>query len=225
MREPGEDLDAYIERRITEALGGYKITTLDQLPLAALRRWTEDEVNDDAYDSRAVDESVVHVGEVRCTARAAAPQGWLLCQGQSLSTTNYAALFSAIGYTYGGAGASFTLPDLRGRVPIGSGTGSGLSARTLGANVGGENIATGDLPAHNHPVTDPGHDHAFESGSQTFTTTTVGLAAGGGSTTLPLLGYNDTASRTTGVTVGNTGGTGNGSRMQPSQVLNYIIKY
>lgn len=47
------------------------------------------------------------------------PSGWLFCNGQSVSTTTYSALFSVIGYTYGGAGVSFNVPDLRGRIPFG----------------------------------------------------------------------------------------------------------
>lgn len=42
-----------------------------------------------------------------------APSGFLKANGASLSTTTYAALFAAIGYTFGGSGASFSVPDLR----------------------------------------------------------------------------------------------------------------
>lgn len=47
------------------------------------------------------------------------PAGWLKCDGGSVSITEYACLYSTIGINYGGAGANFTLPDLRGRTPIG----------------------------------------------------------------------------------------------------------
>lgn len=52
-----------------------------------------------------------------------APQGWMFCQGQTISISQYTALYSIIGNTYGGdAGRnSFKLPDLRGRVPVGAG--------------------------------------------------------------------------------------------------------
>lgn len=51
---------------------------------------------------------------------ATAPTGYLLCDGSSLSTTGtYANLYGVIGYTYGGSGASFNLPDLRARFPVG----------------------------------------------------------------------------------------------------------
>jgi hypothetical protein len=51
-------------------------------------------------------------------AGGTAPVGFLLCDGQSYSTTNYAALFAVIGYTYGGSGASFQVPDCRGRTAV-----------------------------------------------------------------------------------------------------------
>ena len=48
-------------------------------------------------------------------ARTTAPAGWLACDGQSLSTTTYAALFAAIGYSWGGSGANFNVPNLMSR--------------------------------------------------------------------------------------------------------------
>lgn len=48
-------------------------------------------------------------------AGATAPDGWLLCDGSQLATASYGNLFAVIGYTYGGSGANFLLPDFRGR--------------------------------------------------------------------------------------------------------------
>lgn len=53
-------------------------------------------------------------GAVQFFARNSAPSGWLKANGASLNTTTYSSLFSAIGYTFGGGGASFNIPDLRG---------------------------------------------------------------------------------------------------------------
>ena len=70
-------------------------------------------------------------------AGAAAPDGWLLCQGQAVSRTTYAQLFSVIGTTYGSGDGSttFNLPDMRGRVAVGSdanlGTVSGANSRNF----------------------------------------------------------------------------------------------
>lgn len=60
-------------------------------------------------------------GSVISFAGSTAPNGYLLCQGQAVSRTTYAALFAVIGGTYGvGDGSTtFNLPDLRGRVAVG----------------------------------------------------------------------------------------------------------
>lgn len=51
------------------------------------------------------------VGTITGYAGASAPTGWLLCNGATLSTTAYPELFAVIGYTYGGSGSSFILPN------------------------------------------------------------------------------------------------------------------
>jgi len=70
-------------------------------------------------------------GAVIAFAGSSTPTGWLLCAGQSLLTASYAALFGAIGYTYGGSGANFSLPDLRGRVVAGKDDMGGTAANRL----------------------------------------------------------------------------------------------
>ena len=101
-------------------------------------------------------------------AGSSAPTGWFLCNGASVSTTTYAALFAVIGYTYGGSGGSFNLPDLRDRTAIGAG-----SSYALG-NTGGSSSTTlsiSNMPSHNHAVNlnhghgwnDPGHHHLIAS--------------------------------------------------------------
>lgn len=64
-------------------------------------------------------------------AGAVAPDGWLLCQGQAVSRTTYAQLFSVIGTTYGSGDGSttFNLPDMRGRVAVGSDANWGCAAK------------------------------------------------------------------------------------------------
>jgi microcystin-dependent protein len=80
--------------------------------------------------------------------------GWLLCDGRAVSRSTYADLFAKIGTAHGpGDGsATFNLPDARGRSPMGAGTGSGLTARTLGAKLGeeGTTITVGQMPSHGH---------------------------------------------------------------------------
>lgn len=74
---------------------------------------------------------VMPVGCVIPFAGAAAPTGWLLCQGQAVSRTTYAQLFSVIGTTYGSGDGSttFNLPDMRGRVAVGSDANWGCGAK------------------------------------------------------------------------------------------------
>ena len=97
-----------------------------------------------------------------------APRGWAFCDGQILPITSNEALFSLLGTTYGGDGrTTFGLPELRGRVPIydGSGTGPGLSSYSLGQGGGAETVTliANNLPSHNHSFNvqgsaDPGTD-------------------------------------------------------------------
>jgi len=85
-----------------------------------------------------------------------APNGWAFCMGQILSISQNAALFSLLGTTYGGNGTStFQLPDFRGRVPVGTGQGLGLSLYDLGQVGGTETVSilTSNMPAHAHTFT------------------------------------------------------------------------
>lgn len=79
--------------------------------------------------------SVIPAGAVMPFAMNSAPAGWLIADGSSISTGGVnAALFAAIGYTYGGSGESFNLPDLRGYFIRGSGTNiNGIASGTFGA--------------------------------------------------------------------------------------------
>jgi microcystin-dependent protein len=81
---------------------------------------------------------------------SSAPSGYLLCDGAAVSRSTYAALFAVIGTTFGiGNGSTtFNVPDLRGRVAVGMGQGSGLTNRVLAAVGGGEShLLTGtELP-------------------------------------------------------------------------------
>lgn len=91
---------------------------------------------------------------------AAVPPGWLACDGAAVSRTVYARLFAAVGTTWGAGNGSttFNVPDFRGRVPVGVGTGSGLTARTLAASGGAETVQLTEAQM-------PSHTHTFGSGS------------------------------------------------------------
>src|SRR5579875_4098 len=170
--------------------------------------------------SQLIGLSLVPPGVVTSYAGTSAPNGWLLCYGQAVSRTAYAALFAAVGTAYGpGDGSTtFNLPDLRGRAPFGvdnmGGTvanrittgGSGLSGTILGATGGAEivTLTVAQMPSHSHPV-------ASGAGSES-------VGAGWGCE--PLI----SAATAVGQTTGNAGGGGPHNNMPPTIILNYIIK-
>ena len=95
------------------------------------------------------------VGEIRMFGGNFAPAGWMFCDGQLLPISENETLFQLIGTTYGGDGQStFALPDLRGRLPLHMGTGSGLSNYQLAQSGGVETVTltTQQLPIHTHPA-------------------------------------------------------------------------
>jgi microcystin-dependent protein len=155
-----------------------------------------------------------------------APRGWALCQGQIMSIAQNTALFSLLGTTYGGNGqTTFALPDLRGRTPIGTGQGPGLSPKVLG-EVGGTETVTliaNQMPAHNHTIgasTSPGNI-ANPNGN----TLAVGQVTVGGGTEL----VNMYASGTNPNVLLNVqtasiaGGSQPHDNMQPYLGMNFII--
>jgi microcystin-dependent protein len=105
---------------------------------------------------------IMPAGTVTQTARITAPTGWLLCEGQAVSRTIFARLFDAIGTTYGtGDGSTtFTLPNLRGRVPVGRDT-TQTEFDVLGEAGGDKTVSLTEaqLPSHSH--TTPNHSHTF----------------------------------------------------------------
>lgn len=93
------------------------------------------------------------LSEVKLFATGTEPAGYLPAEGQLLPINQYGALYSLIGDTFGGDNqTTFALPDLRGRTPIGDGSGPGLSNRTLGDTGGVDEVTlmTIQLPSHSH---------------------------------------------------------------------------
>ncbi|UKM65738.1 tail fiber protein [Flavobacteriaceae bacterium GSB9] len=95
------------------------------------------------------------IGEIRMFAGNFAPRNWAFCDGQLLPISQNQALFSILGTTYGGDGrTTFALPDLRGRVAIHPGAGTGLSTYVQGQKGGTETntISVSQMPSHSHQV-------------------------------------------------------------------------
>jgi microcystin-dependent protein len=173
-------------------------------------------------------------GAVTAFAGTSLPSGWLYCFGQNVSRTTYADLFSAVGTTYGvGDGSStFGIPDLRGRAIAGqddmggssanrlTGQTGGVNGDTLGAGGGAEThvITEAQLAAHAHLIA------ADAEGSDTYPTASNYIAKKGvwgsnnnyqfsGTATTPTLGLT--------TSVGDDTAHNN---VQPTFILNYIIK-
>lgn len=94
-----------------------------------------------------------YIAEIRLFGGNFAPRNWAFCEGQLLAISQNQALFSLIGTIYGGDGqTTFGLPDLRGRVPLTSGNGPGLSSFNLGQKGGIEEqtLQEAYIPSHNH---------------------------------------------------------------------------
>lgn len=165
-----------------------------------------------------------------------APQGFLFCVGQTLLVADYTDLHNAIGYTYGGSGSSFKLPDLRGRVIAGKDNMEGTSADRLTGLTGGvdgdvlggtggdekHDLTEAQMPKHYHQMRGPNAVTAPQGGE----TSGTGVYGGGTADDTP----EDYATFSTGGSASSgssSTGTANGNshnNVQPTMILNYIIK-
>lgn len=114
------------------------------------------------------------IGDYKYSARSNDHLGWIFCDGRSLDREQYSGLFEVIGTSFGSSNStSFMLPDFRGRVPGMIGTGSNLTARSLGAAVGAE--------THTLTINEiPSHDHGGATGSGGYAASAVTVASGAG---------------------------------------------
>jgi len=165
-------------------------------------------------------EMLMPVGAVLPYASGSAPNGWMNCQGQELYRGDYPDLFAVIGTTYGSGDGSttFNLPNLSGRVIVGQGAGSGLTARSMGTTGGAEThtLTTGEMPSHSHTSNAVG-------GTLGLMTADGNNTAGAGLDTSAVEPNLYAAPAALSIDSAGTGGAHN--NMQPFAVLNYIIKY
>ena len=96
------------------------------------------------------------LGETRIFSFNFSPKGWAFCNGQLLPINQNQALFALLGTNFGGNGqTTFALPNLQGRVTIGSG---GFAAHPLGQSGGEANhtLLVQEMPAHTHQAVGSG---------------------------------------------------------------------
>ena len=174
------------------------------------------------------------LGEIRMVGFNYAPPGWAICSGSMMSISQNTALFSLLGTNYGGNGVNtFALPDLQGRSPVGTGSGSGLSPIALGEKAGTETVTltSNQMPMHTHTAQSNGNlsvsgsaaipacsspTSGTSSGTPGATTVLGTMTAGGRAGDLyttstantTLLPYNVQSTGTPpGITVGAAGGS------------------
>ena len=98
------------------------------------------------------------VGDTKFSAATSDHMGWMKCDGRLVNITDFQFLFNLIGYSFGGSGTQFMLPNPAGRVPAAVGTGRDINSSTFTAIMG---LSTGEyvhqltipeIPSHNHGV-------------------------------------------------------------------------
>lgn len=168
---------------------------------------------------------LIPAGIIVPTAATTASNGWVFCYGQtvdSVANTTYARLYTAIGTTYGGTGASsFVIPDLRGRAPHGKDDMGGSAASRVTSGVSG--IAGSTLGASGGNESMQSHYHNYYR-----VTTSGGTVNTGGDIIWAVSGGNVVDKAGSGYLRTDTAGSGTGSgssqNMPPTIILNYMIK-
>jgi microcystin-dependent protein len=171
-----------------------------------------------------------YLGEIRAFAGNFAPVGWQLCNGALLPISQYDALFTLLGTTYGGDGvSSFAVPDLRGRVALQNGQLTGGSSYPLGGAAGVESVTltTASIASHQHAFNVSTTPATTNSATNNFLSV-VQDTGNPGATVLAYIPYNSGDNTLVTIplnqgTIGAGGGSQPHENRQPFLAITYII--
>lgn len=131
----------------------------------------------DAYNKQESDERYTQKSDITdglkigsyllWSSQSVTPAGFLTCDGRSLKKSEYAELFAVIGYTYGGSGENFNIPDFA----------DGKFMRSVGGNAAALGVAQADMLKS--------HNHSWFFGGQKNSATGAGSTASAGNTRPP----------------------------------------
>jgi microcystin-dependent protein len=173
-------------------------------------------------------------GTLSAFAGTTAPPGYLLCYGQQVSTTTYAALYAVIGTTYGSGTGTFGIPDLRGKGCFGMDNMGGTAAGLL-SGIGSVGATTGSqyLYGHAHelgPACWAEISMAALSGTGTILSNRFSIGAtwtANLQNTTSMTFNTASATEGTGTTLGgstNSSYTNYYQQLPPLMIVNYLIK-
>jgi microcystin-dependent protein len=187
------------------------------------------------------------IGDTKTSAVNDDHLGWLLCDGRVLNTSDYAHLFSVLGYSFGGSGSSFALPRADGRVPgfIGQAEVPDVSSNTwILGDISGEethDLTIAELPAHNHndisgspgvTSTAPGvtssytHNHGGNTGAGGSQPESENVGGGSGATVAGTGTHTHTISNDTHThTIASNGGNQRHNNIQPTIWIGNLFIY
>jgi microcystin-dependent protein len=204
-----------VANSLTDAGSGKVITDDERTSLNSALQSESDPIYSASVASKISAEDTVRwngiigipVGTIIPYAGTSVPEGWKACDGTTLSRTDYALLFAAIGTAWGtgDAATTFNLPDLRGRFPRGydNGAGNDPDAASRVALSGGN---TGDKVGSYQEDEFESHTHSLNAwgfeGSGSNNTPTDGSKAGA-----------------------QMGANGGNETRHKNAYVNYIIKY
>ena len=161
----------------------------------------------------------VLIGSIIPYATSATPDDTLFCDGATYSRVDYPELYDVLDTIYIVDVDSFSVPDLRGRTVLGTGSGSGLTARAM-ADVGGEEthqLSEAEMPTHDH--SSPPHSHFYDKAIAN-----LDLEAPGAPDILGLgQPFVPTVTDSVAATIDSAGGDESHNNMPPFHALRYCI--